>query len=78
MPKFEVTFEREVVIYETCTRVIEAATAKKAEAKAWKLAASFNHSCPDDATEDDGRAEFGDWEPEVGDETDEEADEVEA
>jgi hypothetical protein len=69
MPAFEVKFERVVKTYETCHRVIEAATAERAQEIANGIAEDFDRECPDDAEEVQGAGEFEDWIAEIGDET---------
>lgn len=49
MPKFEITFEREVVQIDRFTRVIEAATIEEAWDRARLAEGAYDHDCPDDA-----------------------------
>lgn len=59
MPVFKFEIKREVTVWDTVTRYIEAPNAETAHLAAGRLAASFNMDCPDD-TESEG-AECGSW-----------------
>lgn len=61
MPKFEITFEREVVQRDRCTRIIEADTLEAAQEIGDGMASEFDHDCPDDAG-NQGSVECQSWE----------------
>jgi hypothetical protein len=48
VPKFTVTFERQVIQRDRLTREIEAEDRQEAEHLAGEMAADFDDSCPDD------------------------------
>lgn len=51
MPKFEITFEREVHAVDRVTRIVEADSLEDAQAKGDTMASEFDMKCPDDAEE---------------------------